>query len=107
MKAIPKERLACACFVLEGYAFREDIHSKVTIPIPITSNVMDHYNFLVQETPRLRKFLEEDIQFITTHGRVVHNVEAKKIAIEAGQLDDTGLASKEKLWPNQIWPITK
>lgn len=107
MRPIPKERLACACFVLEGYAFREDLTTKVVIPIPITSHVMDHYNELVKETPRLRKFLEEDIQFITTHGRTVHNNEAKKIAIEAGQLDDTGLDNKAKLWPDQIWPITK
>jgi len=105
VKPIHKERLSCACFVLEGYAFREDLHCKVTIPIPVTSHVMDYYNQLLKETPRLRKFLEEDIQFITNHGRVVHNVEAKKIAIEAGQLDDTGLDSKEKLWPDQIWPI--
>ena len=103
MKPIPKERLACGCFVLEGYAFREDLSTKVVIPIPINKRTFDHYNELLKETPRLRKFLEEDLCFITTHGRVVHDKEARRIAIEAGQLDDEKIKGKDKLWPEDLW----
>lgn len=104
MKPTPKERLACACFVLEQYALREDLACKVVIPLETNKRAMDSYNQLLKETPRLRKFIENEIQYITTYGRVVRDKEAKRIAIEAGQLDDTGLQDKDPLFPEQIWP---
>jgi len=91
------ERIACSCIAfVDGFV----------LVIPNMHLFMDAVNRLMENQSYLYEKMLPDTFYITTFGRVVSDVEAFPIALEANQLVETPSTTK-KLNPLDIWPRRK
>lgn len=89
------ERIACAGWLIPS--------TGSVIPVDTKSLPMDKWNWLNKNYPEIVKLVSNDIVFITTHGRIVDEIEAFTIALNANQLVETPSTTK-RLATLDIWP---
>lgn len=88
---LPTEKITCVAFPLVKGGF---------MPVPIDVLPMDYWN-AHQVMFRNAMPLEPEIWFITSYGHVIDCKEARKVAIMAGQVENT--VHKDKLSSTDIW----
>lgn len=75
-----RERVICGAIRVDNFA---------VIPVPVNQLPMDLFNALVKQHPGYFDVTNIVMGFLTNHGRFVNDLEAKAIAIHAGQVEET------------------